>query len=150
MRLADYNAVKGLSDALSRPLDSKVSTIYSYDTCDKTWDLIESLQSGKALFTQPQGVVKCAGAPQKINYMAWDRFRQTGRGDKIQTEFVTGMPTMFSVPYYSEALDKLRKERGIPASFNTNLVEIRENDRVAVFQETTGDKKKVEKSYDFM
>ncbi len=86
-------------------------------------------------------------APQKINYMAWDRWRQNNL--PIQSEFVTGMPTMFSVPHYSKALDELRKSRGIEASFNTDLVEIKENDRIAVFKETNGGKI-VEKSYDMM
>ncbi len=61
LTLVDWDKVKGLSNALLNPLQSKVSTIYSYDTCDKTWDLIESTKSGKAIFTQPFGVVKCAG-----------------------------------------------------------------------------------------
>ena len=30
-------------------------------------------------------------------WMAWDRYRSTGRGDLIKVEFWSGMPTMFSV-----------------------------------------------------
>jgi hypothetical protein len=45
---------------------NRVSTIYNYRTCDKTWDLIESLQEGKALFTQPFGPVKCAGGASLV------------------------------------------------------------------------------------
>lgn len=155
-----FDAVKGLEEALKDPLGSKVASIYSYETCDKTWDLIEALpkhsgsQKLSALFTQPFGPVKCAGAPQKINYMAWDRWRQTGRGDGVQTHFMTGMPTMFSVPHYSAALDALRKERGIEASFNTDLVEVRSEGpgkRVAIFKDLkSSNGARVEKEFDLL
>lgn len=100
--MAEFDAVKGLPEALADPLASKVSTIYSYDTCDKTFDLIDGLKSGKALFTQPFGPVKCAGAPQKVVYLAWDRWMKTGRGDQVQSEFVTGMvcPIPFANPLH--------------------------------------------------
>jgi len=81
-----WDAINGLSRALADPT-SGVSSIYSYDTCDKVWADIESLRAGKAVFTQPAGVIKCAGAPQKIMWMAWDRYRRTGRRDHIQVDF---------------------------------------------------------------
>lgn len=143
-----FDAVKGLEDALANPHASGVSSIYSYDTCDKTWDLIEGLKSGKAIFTQPFGPVKCAGAPQKMLHMSWDRWQKTGRGDAIKSEFVTGLPVMFGIPYYNKPLDALRQERGIPATFNSNLIEIKKN--VAIFQGTTGEKSKIEKEFDFL
>ncbi len=58
----DFDKIKNLSSALSDPLKSKVSTIYSFDTADKTWDLIRSHKGeGEAIFTQPFGPIKCAG-----------------------------------------------------------------------------------------
>ncbi len=56
----NWNGIQGLPQALSDST-SGVSSIYSYDTCDKVWADIESLRSGNAVFTQPAGVVKCAG-----------------------------------------------------------------------------------------
>lgn len=61
-----FDAVEGLQQALADP-GSGVSSIYSYDTCDKTWADIDATRQGKALFTQPAGVIKCAGAPQKVS-----------------------------------------------------------------------------------
>lgn len=60
-----FEAIEGLTKALADP-GSGVSSIYSYDTCDKTWADIDALRNGKAVFTQPAGVIKCAGAPQKV------------------------------------------------------------------------------------
>jgi NADPH-dependent 2,4-dienoyl-CoA reductase/sulfur reductase-like enzyme len=56
----NWDAVPGLSRALVDPT-SGISSIYSYETCDKVWSDIETLRSGHAVFTQPEGVIKCAG-----------------------------------------------------------------------------------------
>lgn len=56
----NWDGISGLSKALADPT-SGVSSIYSYETCDKVWNDIDSLRSGNAIFTQPAGIVKCAG-----------------------------------------------------------------------------------------
>ncbi|KAI0064601.1 FAD/NAD-P-binding domain-containing protein [Artomyces pyxidatus] len=129
----NFDKIEGLPKALADPT-SGVSTIYSYNTCDKVWNDIDALRSGRAIFTQPQGIIKCAGAPQKIMWMAWDRYRRTGRGDQIKIDFVSGMPSMFSVKKYSDALDALRVERGVGGKFNQNLVSVDAPNRKATFK----------------
>ncbi|EJU05743.1 sulfide-quinone oxidoreductase [Dacryopinax primogenitus] len=140
----NWDNIKGFSAALA-DYTSGVSSIYSYETCDKTWADIESFRGGKALFTQPAGVIKCAGAPQKIMWMAWDRWRRTKRLNETEIEFVTGMPSMFSVKKYSDALNALRVKRGIEASFEHNLVEIDHRAHIAKFKKPDGEI--VEKEY---
>ncbi|KAI0030750.1 FAD/NAD-P-binding domain-containing protein [Vararia minispora EC-137] len=151
----NYDAVEGLPNALA-DASSGVSTIYSYHTCDKTWADIEALRTGRAIFTQPAGIVKCAGgesflfnSPQKIMWMAWDRWRQTDRRDKIRIDFFTGQPTMFSVPKYSKALDALREERGIGGKFNHNLVSIDAANHKATFKNAS-DGSTVTEDYTFL
>ncbi|KAF9053634.1 sulfide-quinone oxidoreductase [Hymenopellis radicata] len=133
----NWDGIQGLSKAL---LDSSsgVSSIYSYDTCDKVWSDIESLRSGNAIFTQPAGVIKCAGAPQKIMWMARDRFKRSGRLDNIKVDFYTGMPTMFSVKKYSDALDALRVERSVGGYFQHNLISINTSNHTATFKKGDG------------
>lgn len=67
----------------------------------------------------------------------------------FSSTFMTGMPTMFSVPHYSNALNQIRQEKGISAEFNHNLVEVRPDDKVAVFEVLAGDNKgkKIEKEF---
>jgi eukaryotic sulfide quinone oxidoreductase len=77
--------------------------------------------------------------------MAWDRYRRTRRGDRIDVEFITGMPTMFSVPKYSEALNKLREQRAVGGLFSHNLTSIDPGRRVASFKNADG--VTVEKEY---
>ena len=62
LSFTDYKNIKGLSGALEDPHRSNISTIYSYENADKTWQLIEKFKGeGEAIFTQPQGIIKCAG-----------------------------------------------------------------------------------------
>ncbi|RDB21032.1 Sulfide:quinone oxidoreductase, mitochondrial [Hypsizygus marmoreus] len=131
----NWGGIQGLSKALADP-SSGVSSIYSYETCDKVWDDIEALRSGQAIFTQPAGIIKCAGAPQKIMWMAWDRYRRTARGENIKIDFYTGMPTMFSVKKYSDALNTLRIERGVGGHFQHNLVAIDSANHKATFKKS--------------
>lgn len=129
----NFGSIKGLPEALARP-DSLVSSIYGYDTCDKVFPTIKKLQKGVAIFTQPTGVLKCAGAPQKIMWLALDYWKRAGlydpshpSGSPIQIAFATGLPTMFGVPKYSTKLEELRKERGVEGLFQHDLVAIEGN-----------------------
>ncbi|KAI9636071.1 uncharacterized protein MKK02DRAFT_33349 [Dioszegia hungarica] len=144
----NYDKVAGLTEALS-DAQSKVATIYSYETADKTWHLIREFDGkGEAIFTQPFGPVKCAGAPQKIAYMA-DSYWKTTSNPLPSRSFITGMPTMFSVPHYSNALNAIRQEKGINGEFNTNLVSIDSAKRVAKFEVLAGENKgkRIEKEF---
>lgn len=71
-------------------------------------------------------------------WMAWDRYKQTKRGDNVKVDFYTGMPTMFSVPKYSNALNDLRVERGVGGHFQHNLTSIDAANRKATFKTTDG------------
>ena len=76
-------------------------------------------------------------APQKVMWMAWDRFRQTKRGD-INIAFYTGMPSMFSVKKYSDALNQIRIERGVEGHFQHNLIAVDSANHKATFQKADG------------
>jgi sulfide:quinone oxidoreductase len=61
----NFGAIEGLPKALADS-SSGVSSIYSYQTCDKVWEDIDALRAGRAIFTQPQGIIKCAGGQHSI------------------------------------------------------------------------------------
>jgi NADPH-dependent 2,4-dienoyl-CoA reductase/sulfur reductase-like enzyme len=149
----EYDRIKGLPEALAAP-DSLVSSIYGYDTCDKVFRNIQKLQNGVAIFSQPTGIVKCAGAPQKIMWLALDYWKKAGLYDpsnalnsRIHINFATGLPTMFGVPKYSDILEKLRKERGVEGLFQHDLVAIDGN--TATFAPPDG-KEQVKKHFDLL
>jgi len=126
----DSGSVKGLPEALANP-DSLVSSTYHYDNCDKVFGTIQKLRKGTAIFTQPAGIVKCAGAPQKIMWLALDYWKRAGLYDvnnpsrsAINITFATGLATMFGVPKYSAKLEELRKERSVEGLFQHDLIAI--------------------------
>ncbi|KAH8883326.1 FAD/NAD(P)-binding domain-containing protein [Thozetella sp. PMI_491] len=150
---ANYGSVKGLQEALADP-HSQVSTIYSYDTCDKVFRTIKELQNGTAIFTQPAGVIKCAGAPQKVMWMALDHWKRAGLyspskpdSSAIKISFATGLPTMFGVPKYSAKLEELRRERAVEGLFQHDLIAIDGN--TAIFARPDG-KGQVAKHFDLL
>ena len=55
-----------------------VSSNYRFDLAPRTWDFIRNTRSGSAVFMMPSGPIKCAGAPQKIAYLASDYWRKQG------------------------------------------------------------------------
>ena len=94
----DYGSVKGLKEALNEK-DAMVSSIYDYEYCDKAYENVKKFKKGDAVFTQPAGVVKCAGAPQKIMWLALDHWKNAGLyPSDINISFATGLPSMFGVP----------------------------------------------------
>ncbi|KAI4941673.1 hypothetical protein J4E91_010547 [Alternaria rosae] len=148
----DYDDIEGLSEAMTNP-DSLVASIYSYDHCDKVFQNIQRFKKGSAIFTQPSGVVKCAGAPQKIMWLAMDHWRRAGlysndaEKSAIDMTFATGLPAMFGVPKYSVKLDEMRKERGVTGLFEHNLVAI--NGNTATFERPNGEQP-VHRHFDFL
>ena len=65
----DWDAIEGLEDTLGR---NGVTSNYRYDLAPYTWELVQGLRGGRALFTQPPMPIKCAGAPQKAMYLSGD------------------------------------------------------------------------------
>jgi sulfide:quinone oxidoreductase len=144
----DWDKVKGLKETLGK---NNVCSNYSVEHVEYTWTTIQSMQSGNALFTQPPMPVKCAGAPQKIMYLAADRFRKKSILDKFNIEFCTATPGMFGVPFFAKALMKVVADYGIKTNFQTNLVAIDGNKKTATFEVMEGDKKsEVTKPFDMI
>ena len=66
--------VPGLVEALEK--DPKVCSNYHSAYVEKTFPALQAFRSGNAIFTFPNTPIKCAGAPQKICYLADDYFRK--------------------------------------------------------------------------
>ena len=64
----NWDRISGLQQALTDP-SSGVSSIYSYDTCDKVHRDLDALKSGNAIFTQPVGIIKCPGGMS--SFLEW-------------------------------------------------------------------------------
>ncbi len=142
----DFNKIDGLVDTLGK---NGVCTNYSVDVVEYTWETLQTVDSGNVLFTQPPMPIKCAGAPQKIMYLAADRFRKKGILDKVNVEFFNAGPGMFGVPFFAKALTKVVADYGIKANFSHNLVAIDGNTKTATFAVTDSDGNKSEVTREF-
>ena len=70
--------IPGAIEALEH--DPKVCSNYSELYVKKTFPALKNLDGGNAVFTFPNAPIKCAGAPQKICYLADDYLRRVGNG----------------------------------------------------------------------
>lgn len=139
----NWHLIRGLDDALGK---NGVCSNYSERYVEKTWDTIRNHRAGPALFTFPSTPVKCAGAPQKIMYLAEEAFRSAGLRSQIPVEFCSAGGAIFAVEKYRRALEKVIARQEIITSFGLDLVEIRGREKVAVFKKIS-DGRLIEKSY---
>ncbi|MBO8173066.1 MAG: NAD(P)/FAD-dependent oxidoreductase [Bacillaceae bacterium] len=136
----DWDKVKGLKESIGK---DGVTSNYAYEFADKTWEFIKNFKGGNALFTQPNTPIKCGGAPQKIIYLADEAFRRRGVRDKTEIHFFSAADGIFSVNKYAETLNKIVKRKEIHTHFQHNLVEIRPEQKEAVFQNLNTEEEKV-------
>ncbi|TMS53516.1 FAD/NAD(P)-binding oxidoreductase [Mycobacterium sp. DBP42] len=106
----DWHRIEGLTDTLGK---DGVSSNYRFDLAPRTWEFIRDTRSGTAVFTMPSGPIKCAGAPQKIAYLACDHWRRQGVLDNIDVHLVVPTPRIFGIPAIADNLDKVIADYGI-------------------------------------
>jgi len=117
----DWDRTEGLPGALG--VDG-VSSDYRFDLAPKTWDFVRGLRSGTAVFTMPSGPIKCAGAPQKIAYLASDYWRKEGVLNNIDVHLVLPTPRTFGIPEIADELDKVASGYGITLHFQSEMTAV--------------------------
>lgn len=141
----DWDKVPGMSDALETPM---VSSNYTYGTAPKTWARIRQMRRGTAVFTMPSNPIKCAGAPQKIAYLACDHWRREGVLQDIRVILVLPTPGMFGVKVYADELVRVAAAYGIEVRLNSEVTEIDAAGRhVVITDNASGTKDSVEYDY---
>lgn len=133
----NYHKVNGLLEALKE--DPMVCSNYWRDTVEKTWPALQNFKGGNAVFTFPNSPVKCAGAPQKIMYLADEYWRKTGVRDQANIIYKTSQSVIFSVKKYAASLSKVIQKKGIQVDFKKNLVAIDHRKKEAVFEKMEGE-----------
>ena len=144
-----WNAIQGLTDTLGR---NGVTSNYLFDLAPYTWQLVQGLRNGTAIFTQPPMPIKCAGAPQKAMYLSCDYWRDHGVLADINVEFQTAAGVLFGVADFVPPLMKYVERYGAKLNFNSQLTAVDGSARKAWFdvKKADGTTDRVERSFDMI
>lgn len=135
IRLA-WEKIEGLTETLGQ---NGVTSNYRGDLAPYTWRLVQEMQGGRAIFTQPPMPIKCAGAPQKVMYLACDHWRRAGVLDNIAVEFRNAGAVLFGVADYVPALMEYVGKYGIALELGSNLAAVDGPAREATFATAEGE-----------
>lgn len=126
----DWHKIDGLEGNLGQ---HGLCSNYTYETVESTWKYLSSMQSGNAVFTFPDGPIKCAGAPQKIMYLADDHLRRRGVRNNCKVIYAASGAGIFGVEHYAKPLRKVIERKGIETLFRHHLTAVRPAAKEAVF-----------------
>lgn len=135
IRLA-WEKIAGLPETLGK---NGVTSNYRYDLAPYTWELVQGLKSGRAIFSQPPMPIKCAGAPQKAMYLSCDAWSDWGVLGDIDVEFRNAGGVLFGVDAYVPALMEYVDRYGINLKLNQNLVAVDGPAKKATFKSEAGE-----------
>jgi sulfide:quinone oxidoreductase len=117
----DWGRVEGLEETLGR---NGVTSNYRYDLAPYTWQLVQEMKQGRALFTQPPMPIKCAGAPQKALYLSGDAWFRRNVLKNIDIQFMNAGGVLFGVKDYVPALMQYIEKYDATLNFFHNLVSV--------------------------
>jgi len=145
----NWDGIEGLNAALGK---NGVTSNYRYDLAPYTWELVQALKGGTAIFTQPAMPIKCAGAPQKAMYLSCSYWEKQGVLNNIKVEFDIAGAVLFGVATFVPPLMEYVKRYRADLQFNSNLVAVDGPARKAWFsvKGADGTVTRVEKSFDFL
>lgn len=142
----DWGKVEGLEETLGR---NGVTSNYRYDLAPYTWQIVQEMKSGRALFTQPPMPIKCAGAPQKAMYLSGDAWFRRGVLKNIDIQFMNAGGVLFGVKDYVPALMKYIQKYDATLNFFHNLVSVDGPAKKATFKVAKPDTDPTEVTVEF-
>jgi sulfide:quinone oxidoreductase len=145
----NWEGIEGLTETLGK---NGVTSNYRPDLSEYTWELVQKLGKGKALFTQPPMPIKCAGAPQKVMYLSADHWFHNGRINNIDIEFYNTGGVLFGVDAYVPALQSYIDKYQAKLFFSHKLVKIDGASKTAWFEvsDKDGNVSQIETGFDMI
>lgn len=145
----DWNKVEGLVQTLGK---NGVTSNYRYDLAPYTWELVQGMTRGRAIFTQPPMPIKCAGAPQKAMYLSGDAWFRRGVLKDIDIQFNNAGGVLFGVKDYVPALMEYVRKYDATLNFFHNLVAVDGPAKKAWFDVAKPDEpvERIEMTFDMM
>ncbi|KAJ1977245.1 hypothetical protein H4R35_002381 [Dimargaris xerosporica] len=142
----NWQKIKGLDESLLGT--HGIASNYSATGVPHTYPLLRQMAQATAaatatspsasprqlLFTMPSTPIKCAGAPQKIMYLADEILRREGtHRNSYRIDYFTGIGKIFAIQKYADKLLAICRDRGLNLHYHYDLTEIRPLQRQAVF-----------------
>ncbi len=138
----DWDKIDGIKGNLGK---NGIVSNYTYESVEKTWENLKDFDGKRLIFTMPSGPIKCAGAPQKIMWLADHWLRKQGKRNNAEILFASAGGAIFGVTKYKRALEALIRQRDIKTLFQNELVAIDADKKVATFKHMeTGEETKEE------
>ncbi len=145
----DYNKIEGAEETLGK---NGVTSNYRYEYAPYTWELVQNLKQGIAIFSQPPMPIKCAGAPQKAMYLSCDHWLRNGVLKDITVDFCNAGGVLFGIKEYVPALMEYVKKYRANLNFGENLIKVDGPNQIAWFEKTDagGNTIIVEREFDML
>lgn len=144
----NWDAIKGLTATLGK---NGVTSNYRQDLAPYTWQLVQELQQGKAIFTQPPMPIKCAGAPQKALYLSSDYWLKNNVLKNIDVSFYNAGAVLFGVKEYVPALMEYMQRYNVDLNFEHKLVKVDGTSQTAWFEvKKDGETRQVSTQFDLL
>ena len=142
----NWSGIEGLEAALG---SNGVTSNYREGMASYTWDMVQNLKKGTALFSQPPMPIKCAGAPQKAMYLSSDYWFKHGVLSDLDIQFHNAGAVLFGVADYVPALDAYIKKYGIDVNFQSTLIAVNGPAKTAVFRRSDAEGNSTEQEVSF-
>ena len=144
-----WDKIEGLVATLGK---NGVTSNYRFDLAPYTWQLVQSLKQGTAIFTQPPMPIKCAGAPQKALYLSCSHWQKNKVLANIQVELHTANAVLFGVAAFVPSLMEYIQRYRASLVLNSNLVKVDGDGKRAWFdiKNANGEVTRVEKTFDML
>lgn len=143
--MLDWASIDGLADTLGA---NGVTTNYDPLYAPYTWQLVQHMRGGRAVFTQPPMPIKCAGAPQKAVYLSCSHWERAKRLSDIDVSFHNAGNVLFGVPDYVPALENYMARYRVNQQHNQRLVAVDGPGKTAWFD--TVDQANIEVPFDLL
>lgn len=145
----DWDAIEGARDSLGK---YGVTSNYAFELAPYTWQLVQQLRHGRALFAQPPMPIKCPGAPQKAMYLSCDHWLRQGVLKDIQVDFCSAGAVLFGVADFVPGLMAYVERYGAELNFNNRLTAVDGPARKAWFDvvDSNGQSRRVVREFDML
>jgi sulfide:quinone oxidoreductase len=115
-----------------------ICSAYGYEQAERTWEMIQAFEGGRALFTAPSTPFKGGDAPLQILRNAEAVWRDNGVRDQTELYFTTAAHPDLAGDPYAELMKRETARGDLHVYTGYELVDVRPEQQEAVFSVTKG------------